>query len=166
MEKALGTWEIDSLSRPEKINKIYSISLRLWSDITPFRPLAERLDLKISTVHVAGEPMADMGRLSKIIAPRHYLSAETCAPTSLAEIDSWCIRVLNIISNDCELSQALQVGTTYGVVWIALFPPHSDISMPLEGSIIKLAQKLKIRIICEYYNNIIRGKPLVEDLTR
>ena len=134
------------------------MSLRLWSEQIPLKPIFDALDVTLDHLHVAGEPMARDGRLAERRARRHYASLENTQSGNEADVTSWCRRVIEKIESRKSLVGALQTGQIVGTLWIAVLGSSRPVQVAnLPADVVEAAEKLNLGVLLENYTDMSDG---------
>lgn len=130
------------------------MSLRLWSEKIPLRPIAEELGVTLDHLHIAGEPMAREGRLAERRAPRHYASVQKVQGANDADVAAWCRLVINKIESQELLVGFLRTGEIVGTLWIAVLGSQLSPMPNILADVVNAAVRLKLGILLENYTDL------------
>jgi hypothetical protein len=126
------------------------MSLRLWSEQVPLKPLLKKLNFEVRHEHELGQPIASTGRFAGRLADRHY--------TSLAHMEGddndvgpWLEKILAAVASNPELSSFLNSGAVTATAWLALFGDDERSPPKISSELIAAASRSHVTLLIENY---------------
>jgi hypothetical protein len=135
------------------------MSLRLWSDHVLLGAAIKQLNVAINHAHTKSQPMAKKGRLAKLTAPRHYVSAAESRGENSSDILDWCRLILGRVASQTSLVNLLHAREVEGVLWIAVIGPKQSPTPNIPSEIVAAAKQCDMGIVVENYTILKDGVP-------
>lgn len=125
----------------------YKLSLRLWSDTVPLRPVISVIGYPVQHIHVKGRPIEVPAGKPTRIAPHHYASIASAQVQTEHEVSDWLFRVAGRLSQlDSVALDGLEI-----VFWIAIFGRVRAENPEIARYIVDLISSLGANIFVENY---------------
>ena len=129
----------------------FDMSLRVWSDDLPLRPIVGKIDSDESHFHVKGEPIAVSGYLAGKLAKRHYAALANATARQEDDVRIWLARTSAELAEQEELSRVLVNGQAEAVFWIAVFGDAPSPGPLLQEDVVTSLVNRGARILIENY---------------
>jgi hypothetical protein len=138
------------------------MSLRLWSDRIPMKPILQQLGVEVTHLHEADLPMATEGPLAGRLARRHYASIGTSETDSDSDV-AWCCLIVAKVASANMLVDHLASNEIEASLWIAIFEKGLAPYPEIPADIIKRAEQIGLRqrqpageiLVARYETNVI-----------
>jgi hypothetical protein len=126
------------------------MSLRLWSDQVPLKPLLKKLNLEVRHEHEMGQPIASAGRFAGRLADRHYMSLAHREGDD-NDVGPWLENILAAIASNPALSDCLNSGVVTATAWFALFGDDERSPPRISSELIAAASRSHVKLFIENY---------------
>lgn len=126
------------------------LSLRLWSDDIPLKPIVASLGVAADHLHLKGERMGETGLLANRVAKRHYASLASARGNDAADVADWLRRMSDRLASHPPLLDLLRAEKAEALFWIAIL--RGPLPTPsIDADLVTRVANLGARILLENY---------------
>ncbi len=145
---------------PKKHVETYDMSLRLWSDDVPMKPIVQDLGVDVTHLYERGQTIINPKARSRRIANRHYASLAQTETSNEADIPAWLDDTLRRLDGHPSLPALMRSGRVEALLWIATLGGDRALPPPpvqVDPARVAAATRLGARIFVEDYHRFDEG---------